>query len=57
MCDLIRHMEETIEALRKQMHRVAIDQGGFSGNVLFLSQELDKLLNIYERLKVRAGRI
>ncbi|MPM57322.1 hypothetical protein SDC9_104144 [bioreactor metagenome] len=52
MWDLLRQMEETIEMLRGQMHNAADQKGRVSEEVLSLSQELDRLLNVYERLKI-----
>lgn len=50
--DLLHHMEEAIELLRKQMYCAADTKGRLSDDVLTLSQALDRLLNLYERLKV-----
>lgn len=52
MLDLLRHMEEAIEILRGQMYIAANKNGRISNEVLIISQELDRLLNVYERLKV-----
>lgn len=54
MSELLCQIEEAIELLRKQMHWTAERKGRLSGEVLILSQELDKLLNLYERLKLIA---
>lgn len=50
--DLLQHMEETIELLRKQMYCAADASGGFTEDILTLSQTLDRLINLYERLKL-----
>lgn len=52
MWDLLMHMEEAIELLRMQMYSTASQKGRVSDEVLTLSQELDRLLNVYERLKL-----
>ena len=52
MWDLLKQMEETIEMLRGQMYNATDKSGRVSAEVLFLSQQLDGLLNVYERLKV-----
>jgi len=50
--DLLHHVEEAIELLRRQMHRAAEAKGRVSIEVIIMSQELDRMLNLYERLKV-----
>lgn len=52
MWSLLRHIEEAIELLRIQMYDTADQKGRISQEVLTLSQELDRLLNVYERLKM-----
>lgn len=52
MWDLLYHVEEAIELLRRQMHRAADAKGRVSAEVLVMSQELDRMLNLYERLKI-----
>lgn len=52
--ELLHHMEEAIELLRRQMYCTADAKGRLSNEVLTLSQELDALLNLYDRLKVLA---
>jgi hypothetical protein len=49
--DLMHLLEEAIEILRGQMCRAAEARGRVSSEVLTLSQELDQMLNLYERLK------
>ncbi|MBM7572202.1 aspartyl-phosphate phosphatase Spo0E family protein [Aquibacillus albus] len=43
---------QRIEFLRKQMTEVALAKGFTSTESIALSQELDKLLNHYQQLKV-----
>ncbi len=42
-----------IELLRKEMTRVAMHKGLTSIEAITISQELDQLLNLYEKMKQR----
>lgn len=42
-----------IELLRKEMTRVAMNKGLTSIEAITISQELDQLLNLYEKMKQR----
>ncbi|MDL4842167.1 aspartyl-phosphate phosphatase Spo0E family protein [Aquibacillus rhizosphaerae] len=42
-----------IELLRNRMTHVALDKGFTSTESVLLSQELDKLLNLYEEYKMK----
>ncbi|WP_342028046.1 aspartyl-phosphate phosphatase Spo0E family protein [Lentibacillus halodurans] len=42
---------ERIEFLRNKMTNIAIDKGFTSSEAITTSQELDKLLNLYESMK------
>lgn len=50
MCNL-RKLLERIEYLRNEMTEVALRKGFTSTESITISQELDKLLNIYEGCK------
>ncbi|MCT2534340.1 aspartyl-phosphate phosphatase Spo0E family protein [Aquibacillus koreensis] len=44
---------EKIELLRKRMTEVALKKGFTSDESIFLSQELDRLLNLYDEHKFK----
>ncbi|MFS0672272.1 Spo0E family sporulation regulatory protein-aspartic acid phosphatase [Ornithinibacillus sp. 179-J 7C1 HS] len=50
MCDTGKLLKD-IENLRNEMSNVALTKGIASLESITLSQELDRLLNIYEKLK------
>ncbi|MBC5635799.1 MULTISPECIES: aspartyl-phosphate phosphatase Spo0E family protein [Ornithinibacillus] len=50
MCETDKLLKE-IEKLRNKMSSVALTQGITSLESIALSQELDRLLNIYEKVK------
>lgn len=50
LCDTDKLLKE-IEKLRNKMSSVALTQGITSLESIALSQELDRLLNIYEKVK------
>ncbi|AXI29470.1 hypothetical protein CIB87_10770 [Priestia megaterium] len=45
------HLRKKIEYLREQMIQTGLQQGLTSSNTIKLSQELDKLLNVYTKNK------
>ncbi|MFC4556931.1 Spo0E family sporulation regulatory protein-aspartic acid phosphatase [Virgibacillus kekensis] len=45
-------LEKRIELLRNKMAEVALEKGFTSNESISISQELDKLLNLYEEIKM-----
>ncbi|WP_430786270.1 Spo0E family sporulation regulatory protein-aspartic acid phosphatase [Virgibacillus flavescens] len=49
--DKINNVLDRIEFLRKEMTKVAFEKGFTSKESIVISQELDKLLNLYDHVQ------